>query len=144
MSGLSGWAAQLNILETTWEEALETAASHNRHVLVAFLGDDWSLACKRFREEILETPEFKAFAEKRLVYCPVNAHRMASHAKQEAARLQSLVIHFDIKQYPTILLFSPDGTELLRHGYRDEPASRYVDLLEAILPPVPDQPEASE
>jgi thioredoxin-related protein len=141
---LPAWAERVNLLETPWEDVLQAAAGQNRHVLVAFLGEDWSVACKRFKEDILEAPEFQAFAEKRLVYCPVKAHRMSSHAKQEAAKLHSLVIHFDIKEYPTILLFSPDGTELLRHGYRELPATEYVNLLEAILPAAPDSDQASE
>jgi thioredoxin-related protein len=141
---LPSWAEHLDLLESSWEEALQAAAGQNRHVLVAFLGEDWSVASKRFKEDILEAPEFRAFADKRLVYCPVNAHRMASHAKQEAAKLHSLVIHFDIKEYPTILLFSPDGAELLRHGYRKDSAADYVNLLEAILPAAPDSSQASE
>jgi thioredoxin-related protein len=134
----------MDLLETPWDEALQAAASQERHLLVVFLGEDWSVACKKFKQDILESPEFRAFADRRLVLCQVNAHRMASHAKQEAARLQSLVIHFDIKQYPTILLFSPDGNELLRHGYREISAADYVSLLEAILPVAPDSPQASE
>lgn len=134
----------MDLLETSWEEALQAAAGQNRHVLVAFLGEDWSVACKRFKEGILEAPEFQAFADERLLYCPVNAYRMASHAKGQAAKLHSLVIHFNIKEYPTILLFSPDGTELLRHGYRELPAAEYVNLLEAILPAGPDSSQSNE
>jgi thioredoxin-related protein len=128
-------AAQENLLETPLEEVLNEAATQNRHLYIAFLGKEWSVACKRFKASILDSAEFQDFADTHLLYCPVAGGRMGSRAKEEAARLQSLVIHFNIMRYPTILLLSPDGSELLRHGYREDSAEAYVSLLKAILPP---------
>lgn len=132
---LSSPAAQKNLLETPLEEVLEQAARQNRHLYIAFLGEEWSVACKRFKASVLDTAAFSELANTRLLYCPVVGGRMNSRAKETAARLQSLVIHFDVMQYPTVILLSPDGTELLRHGYREDSAEDYVSLLEAILPP---------
>lgn len=130
-------AQQIDLLESSWENVIEVAAESKRHILVAFLGEDWSVASERFRSNIFESTAFREFADERLVFCPVDAHRMASRAKTRAAKLQSLVIHFEIKAYPTIILLAPTGEELLRHGFRDDSPERYTALLEAILPQPP-------
>lgn len=127
--------ATTDLLQTDLETVMAEAARVNRPVYVAFLGDGWSLASKRFKANLLDTPAFKEFASQRLLYYRVHARRQAAKAKQETARLQSLVIHFDIKAYPTVILIAPDGTEVLRHGYREESAEDYLKLLEAVLPP---------
>ena len=119
------------------EEVMLQARETGKPVLVAFLGPDWSVACRKFRQRVLESDAFAGFAEERLLYWPVFARRQPKLEKKERARLQALVIHFDIKTYPTSLLLDPDGSERLRHGYRDLDGGEYVRLLEALLPPPP-------
>lgn len=121
-------------------DVLQQARQSRKPVLVAFLGMDWSVACKRLHREVLQSPEFRKFAEDHLLYWPVNARRKPPLVKKERATLQSLVIHFDIQSYPTLILLDPDGNERFRHGYRDFTATEYVDLLRAILPPKHDNP----
>lgn len=103
-------------------------------MFVAFLGEGWSVSSKKFKEAVLSEPAFKDFAERNLIYFPVEARRKPKLTSEETAVLQSWVIYFDIKSYPTLILIAPDGQELLRHGYRDLDASEYINLLEAILP----------
>lgn len=129
-----GATAEVNLLESEWEAILGEAQKTNRFLYVAFLGKDWSVSCKRFNQNILESSTFKKFAEERLIVTSLNAQG-GKFPKKTAAKLQSLVIYFDIKSYPTILLIAPDGSETLRHGYREDTAQAYVDLLKAILPP---------
>lgn len=133
----------VNLLETDWHVARQQAEAGGRHLYVAFLGEGWSMASDRFQERVLQSPEWEAFAGERLVYCPVLARRKPKLSKEETARLQAIVIHFDIKAYPTLILFAPDGNEILRHGYREDTPEDYVALLKAILPPRP-SPPASE
>ena len=125
-------AAELR--EGAVEEARQQALEEGKYLYVAFLGQGWSVSCRRFQEAVLEDPRFQAFAKSHLVYFPVLARRKPPLSKEETAVLQSLVIHFDIKSYPTLILVAPDGQELLRHGYRELDAGTYVDLLRSLLP----------
>lgn len=125
----------VDLLEEDWSVALAAANASGAHLYVAFLGEDWSVASDRFASKVLDTDTFRDFARENLVYCPVRARRSPKLSKNETARLQAVVIHFDIKSYPTFLLIAPDGSEILRHGYRTDSAREYVDLLKAILPP---------
>lgn len=136
---LSGYPAldaeQVNLLEEPWSVATTKAMETGKHLFIAFLGDGWSVSSKRFSKAVLDSPQFKEFASERLVYCPVLARSHPKLGKRQMARLQSLVIHLDIKSYPTCILLAPDSSEILRHGYRGESAEEYVALLEALLPP---------
>lgn len=127
-------ADPVDLLEQDWASATALAESSGKHLYVAFIGDGWSVSSGRFKDSILESPEFQSFAADRLIYCPVFARRVPGLDKAETARLQALVIHFDIKSYPTLLLIAPDGAEVLRHGYREEAPEAYLSLLRALLP----------
>ena len=121
-------------LGSPWEDILEQAAGEGKCLYVAFLGDGWSMASTRFSKEVLESGIFNELAAEELIYCPILARAQPRMGSLQTARLQSLVIHFDIKSYPTFILLAPDGNEILRHGYRDVSAEDYLDLLKAILP----------
>lgn len=131
----SAHAGATDLLKEDWDEALDRAAREGKHLYVAFLGDGWSLACSRFQEGILNTSAFRDFVADQLVYCPILARRTPKLTKDEIARLQALVIHFDVKTYPSVLLIAPDGTEILRHGYRNESIAEYLKLLDAVIGP---------
>ena len=123
-----------DLVPLPWEEALAQAARENRYLYVAFLGTDWSVSSDRFKKNVLQAEPFQELVRERLVYYPVQARRKPRLGKQETARLQALVIHFDIKAYPTLILLAPDGEEILRHGYREMEAAAYVDLVRSVLP----------
>jgi len=127
------WSAAA-IREGALEEARRQALEEGKYLYVAFLGEGWSVSCKRFQEHVLSDPAFEEFAAGHLVYFPVLARRKPPLSKEETAVLQSWVIHFDIKAYPTLILIAPDGQELLRHGYKDLDGPAYVDLLRSLLP----------
>lgn len=127
-------AASSEITEDRLEAARQAALNEGKHLYVVFLGTGWSVSSQRFSETILESADFKEFARDHLVLLRVDARRKPKLSPEETAVLQSWVIHFDIKAYPTVILLAPDGQELLRHGYREVEARAYVDLLRAILP----------
>lgn len=123
-----------DLLETDWATALDEARETGQHVFVAFLGEGWSIDSRKFQKAVLDSQAFLDFADERLVTCTVKARRKPRLSSEETARLQALVIHFDIKSWPTFILIAPDGREVLRHGYRQQSAEAYVALLKALLP----------
>ena len=127
-------AEPIDLLQDDWDAALSEAGESGKCLYVAFLGDGWSVSSNRFQERILESEAFKELTEARLIYCPVRARRTPKLDKEETARLQALVIHLDIKSYPTVVLIAPDGSEILRHGYREDSAEDYLALISAVIP----------
>lgn len=132
LAGVASVAA--DVVDRPLEEALGVARESNRPLLVTFLGTDWSVACGKFSRAVLDTPEFRQWADANVVYYPVSARRKPKLSSEEVAMLQSLVIHFDVKSYPTVLLIDPDGGERLRHGYLALGAQQYIAALAALLP----------
>lgn len=116
-------------------EILQEARQTGQPVLIAFLGTGWSVASKRFQQNILQSAAFSDCIKDTLLYWPVHARRQPPLSKKERAVLQSIVIHFDIQAYPTFILLDPDGNERLRHGYRDFSATEYCQLLQQVIPP---------
>lgn len=128
-------AGQLKVIKPeALYQAVQRAQDEQKFLYVAFLGDGWSVSCKKFKSQVLETPQFREFANLNLVYFPVEARRKPKLTSEETATLQSWVIHFDVKSYPTLILLAPDGQEMLRHGFKDIEAADYVGLLKAVLP----------
>jgi len=123
-----------NLAPGAWEAARADAETEGKPILVAFLGSGWSLSSDKFNEAVLESAAFRDFAEANLVYFPIEARRKPKLSKSETAVLQSLVILFNVKSYPTILLLGPDGREWLRHGYRELTPRDYVQTLQQIIP----------
>ena len=122
------------ISDQSLEEAMGIAGTEGKYLYVAFIGEGWSVSSDRFNRTILESTDFQSFASDKLVYFPVKARRKPPLTKDETAKLQAWVIHFDIKSYPTIIILAPDGQEVLRHGYKDLKPEAYVALLKAIMP----------
>jgi len=62
---------QVNAAETTWltdlPKAQAQAKAENKIVLLDFTGSDWCGWCIKFRKEVLDTPEFQAYAAKNVV-----------------------------------------------------------------------------
>jgi hypothetical protein len=123
-----------NLLTEDLNEVLAKARDKGLYLHLSFLGSGWSMASDRFDEAVLESSEWKAFTDGRILIAEARARRKPKLTKEETAHLQALVIHFDIETYPTFILLAPDGREVLRHGYRDVSGASYVDLMEALLP----------
>lgn len=129
-----------DLLQTDLATALEVAASSGQHLHLAFMGEGWSMASGRFQSEVLQSASFQEFAGAHLVEAQVFSRRNPKLTKAETARLQALVIHFDIQSWPTLILLGPDGTEILRHGYKDLSGEAYVALLRQLLGMTPQEP----
>lgn len=126
-------AEPINLLQENWETAVEKAAISAKPIIVAFIGEGWSMTSNRFYKEVLLSESFQDFASENLTLCNVLSRRKPKLTKDETAHLQALVIHFDIQSWPTIIVCNPDGSEILRHGYKDLSGAEYVALLRQIL-----------
>jgi thioredoxin-related protein len=123
----------IDLLRNDWDSVLRESLSSGRHIYLAFTGEGWSVQSKRFKENVLQTPAFESFAKQHLVDGRAVSRRKPKLSKEEIAHLQALVIHFDIQSWPTFILCAPDGSEIIRHGYKDLNGQEYVLLLKTLL-----------
>lgn len=136
-------AETVDLLQADLATALESAATSGRPLHIAFIGEGWSMASNRFQAKVLKSAAFEQFARDHLVEAVVISRRKPKLTKEETARLQALVIHFDIQSWPTLLVLAPDGSEMLRHGYKDLSGETYARLLADLLGLRPKSPSAT-
>jgi thioredoxin-related protein len=100
---------------TRFEELKSQAKAQNKHVLLYFSGSDWCAPCIKFKDKFIETSNFKAFAEQRiLVY---NADFPRKKANQLSDQIISDNEHLADRYNPTgnfpmIVLINSSGKVL--------------------------------
>jgi thioredoxin-related protein len=56
-----------NPWDTSMDTAMQIAKTENKLILLNFSGSDWCGPCIKLKEEVLNTPEFLSFSDKKLV-----------------------------------------------------------------------------
>lgn len=106
-------AAELNWLEDM-PKALEQAKTENKTVLINFTGSDWCGYCKKLDQEVYQTREFAAFAQKNLVLVKADFPRSVSQTPALKKSNQDLKTKYatPFKGYPTTVLVNAVGRKL--------------------------------
>jgi protein disulfide-isomerase len=93
---------------------LQTAKAANKPVVLEFTGSDWCPPCKMMQAEVFSKEEFKKFAGEQIVFVKLDFPRQRAQDGDVKARNRALAGQFEIEGFPTLLVLSPDGTELAR------------------------------
>ncbi|HTO02718.1 MAG TPA: thioredoxin family protein, partial [Opitutus sp.] len=118
----SGWT-------TDYPAALEQAKADDRRVFLFFTGSDWCSWCKRLNREILSTPEFKKFADDRLVLVELDFPRSKAQPAAVKAQNTQLAQRFKIRSYPTIIVLDRSGTKIGQLGYQRGGPAPFIEAL---------------
>lgn len=90
--------------------AQERAAAEGKLVLVDFTGSDWCGWCVRLRKDVLDTPEFEAYAADKFVFDEVDVPQNPEFDKELRARNEELCSRFSVDSFPTLMVLTPQGT----------------------------------
>jgi thioredoxin-related protein len=122
--------------QTNLTEALTKAKQENKHVFINFSGSDWCKSCIILKNTILNTADFKEFANKNLVVLNVDFPRSK---KNQLSELQikaneELAEKYNSKgQFPTIVLLNGEGKIVGKTGYKKLSPSQYIDHINSFL-----------
>jgi len=108
----------VKFMEGSFRDALD-AAREQKKMLFVDVCTSWCGPCRWMSEEVLQTPEAAAFFDKHFVCFKIDAE------KGEGVEFAK---KYDVRAYPTFLMFLPDGT--LRHKVRG------ADTLKLFIPRV--------
>ena len=100
------WAAEWM---TDLEAAKAKAAAENKAVLVDFTGSDWCGWCVRLRKEVLDKPEFEAYAKDKFVLMEVDLPQNPKFDAALRARNEKIAEQYGVSGFPTIMVLSPAG-----------------------------------
>lgn len=78
---------------------------------------------------MLSTPEFRAYAEKKLVLVKLDFPHQLPQTQQIKSQNEQLQQKYEIGGYPTIIILDNRGKYLGRIGYQEGGAKSYVNRL---------------
>lgn len=102
---------------TSWDEAVKQSKKTGKPILMDFTGSDWCGWCIKLKKEVFDTPEFAAWASKKVVLLEVDFPNQKPQSAQVKKQNEQLQAKYQIEGYPTILFVDASGKELGRYGY---------------------------
>jgi protein disulfide-isomerase len=117
-----------------FKAALAQAHAEHKPVLLHFTGSDWCPACQELDRAVLNTPAFRNYAAKNLVFVEVDM----PHEKPQPGALvkqnNDLCSEFEIQGFPTVIILNSTGKNLGELvGYSGENPSAYIAKLEKFI-----------
>jgi protein disulfide-isomerase len=126
---------QVNAADAVWltdlPAAQTQAKSENKIVLMDFTGSDWCGWCKKFKAEVLDTPEFQTYAASHAVLVEVDFPSKKPQADDLKKANAALKTQYDIKGFPTFIALDKTGKEIGRQvGYMEGGPKAFIALLD--------------
>ena len=127
------WAAKA--AESTWltdlPKAEAQAKSEGKIVLMDFTGSDWCGWCIKFKKEVLDTPEFQAYAAKNVVLVELDYPHKKVQSDDLKKANAALKGEYDIHGFPTLVVLDKNGKEIGRQvGYAEGGPKAFIAQLE--------------
>ena len=123
--------------KTGWEDdfdkGLAKAKTDKKAVLVDFTGSDWCGWCIKLDKEIFSKPKFKDYAKEKLVLVEVDFPQGKRLPKKQQAANDELAKKYNVRGYPTVIVFSAEGAEIGRLGYTEGGPEAFIAELEKVL-----------
>lgn len=131
-------ASQLFAAEGQWltdlPKAQEKAKAEKKMVLVDFTGSDWCPPCKALHKNIFSSQEFLQYAKDNLVLVEIDFPNRKPQSPELKKANRELAKKYDVKSYPTVIVFDSDGKELKKESgyYPDWTPKDYVGKLKKL------------
>ncbi len=132
LASLSNGFSQSNQLE----EAAKVAKTENKLIFMNFSGSDWCRSCMVLKQSIINTPEFKAFADEKLVLLDVDFPRKKKNrlSKEQTEYNEKLAEKYNKNgQFPTIIILDSDLNIVAKTGYKRLSPSQYIDHIKTLI-----------
>ncbi|MCK9558662.1 MAG: thioredoxin family protein [Candidatus Cloacimonetes bacterium] len=115
-----------------WDQAIATAKTQNRTVLVNFTGSDWCGWCKRLSSEVFTQEAFTKYARENLILLKLDFPHQIEQSVALKQQNDKLMRQFGVQGYPTILLVDEEGKEIGRTGYQPGGVEAYIEHLKEL------------
>ena len=132
LASLSNGFSQSNQLE----EAAKVAKTKNKLIFMNFSGSDWCRSCIVLKQSIINTPEFKAFADEKLVLLDVDFPRKKKNrlSKEQTEYNEKLAERYNKNgQFPSIIILDSDLNIVAKTGYKRLSPNQYIDHIKTLI-----------
>ena len=119
--------------QTDYARALQTAKAQNKRVLLDFTGSDWCGPCIELNKRVFSSKEFRAYADKNLVFVEVDYPRGKKQSAGLVKQNEKLAKQYGIEEkgYPTLVLLDSSGRRIREFtGYGGETSTEFIARLE--------------
>lgn len=89
--------------------AKRKAKAEHKLVLMDFTGSDWCRNCMRLHGQVLDTPEFEAYAKDKFIFMEVDCPRTKKLPDKLSRQNQELCRTYSVGGFPTLLVVTPKG-----------------------------------
>jgi protein disulfide-isomerase len=115
---------------TDYNAALAQAKSSHKNVLLDFTGSDWCPWCIKMDKDVLNTTQFKDFADKNLVLTLVDFPQTKQLPQKEQDQNSQLQSQYAVQGFPTFILVDKDGKVLGQQvGYLEGGPTAFIAML---------------
>jgi thioredoxin-related protein len=126
---------QVNAAESVWltdlPKAEAQAKAENKIVLMDFTGSDWCPWCIKFKKEVLDAPEFQAYAAKNVVLVELDYPSKKIQSDELKKANAALKDKYNIDGFPTLVVLDKNGKEIGRQvGYSEGGPKAFIAKLE--------------
>ena len=118
---------------TDFKEAQQLAEKEKKVMLVDFTGSDWCPWCIKLDEEVFSQKAFQKYAAENLVLVMIDFPKKKQQTPEQKKANNELAEKYKVEGFPTVLLLKPDGSVIVRTGYRRGGAAAYVKYLKKQL-----------
>jgi len=131
--GVTGARAQEAHWLSDYNKAVDQAKTDNKNLLLDFTGSDWCPWCIRMDKEVLNTREFKDYADKNLILVLVDFPQSKQLPQKVQDQNSGLQQKFGAEGFPTFILLSKDGKVLGQQvGYLEGGPSAFIAKLDSM------------
>jgi thioredoxin-related protein len=103
--------------DTNFPRSAALAKSTNRPLLLAFLGTDWSISSLKLDREVFDQAEFSDNSNYNFLLCKLHFYQTQERSPEVIRQNEELATKFKVREFPTVVVLSPEGRELGRLGY---------------------------
>lgn len=93
-----------------FEAAKAKAKAEKKLVVMDFTGSDWCGWCIKLRKEVLDTPEFEAYAKDKFVLMEVDCPKKKQLPAEVKKQNDELCKKYPNSGFPTVIVVTPKGT----------------------------------
>ena len=117
-----------------WDKALSEARRTNKALFLLHTGSDWCGWCKKLKADVLDQPEFNAFARQNLVLVYLDSPHHNPLGEKQRAHNEQIVKALPFgRGVPHVLVMNANGEKLGAIGGGGQPLDAYLARLREIL-----------
>jgi len=117
-----------------YDDAMRAAEQTGRPVLTIFTGSDWCPHCVTLEKKVLDSQQFLAWAENRVVLLMIDLPQQGISQEERHARSR-VCIKYGVRTFPNTVLIAPDGAKITaQSGYHGQTPEAWLAALEKHVP----------